>query len=175
MPERRMVGSKKLDHYGLESVPWSRARDLLDAIEPGRDSVFFLNTTRPDGRPHSARVGAVWYDGELYFTSNLGTRKSRNLAENPHATVTTRLPEMDLVLEGRVTLVSDPEILEALAAIYHQGGWPAEVAGDALTAPYSAPSAGPAPWHLYRLDISSAYGTTTAEPYGAMRWDFAPD
>ncbi len=173
MPERRLVASKKLDHYGLDIVPWSRAHDLLAASEPDKDSVFFLHTTRPDGRPHSARVGAVWYDGDIYFTSNLETRKSRNLAENPNAAIATQLPDMDLVLEGKATPVSDAETLEALAAIYRDGGWPAEVAGDALTAPYSAPSAGPAPWRLYRLVIDSAFGTTTTEPYGATRWDFA--
>ncbi|WP_425456974.1 pyridoxamine 5'-phosphate oxidase family protein [Actinomadura hallensis] len=38
---------------------------------------------RPDGRPHAAGVGALWYDGDLYFTSGPGTRKSRDLAANP--------------------------------------------------------------------------------------------
>lgn len=174
MPERRLVASKKLDHYGLDIVPCRRAHDLLAAIKPDKDIAFFLNTTRPDGRPHSARVGAVWHDGDIYFTSNLETRKSRNLAENPHAAIATQLPGIDLVLEGKATPVSDPETLEALAAIYRDGGWPAEVAGDALTAPYSAPSAGPPPWRLYRLVIDTASGVATAEPYGATRWDFAP-
>jgi hypothetical protein len=32
--------------------------------------------------------------------------------------------------------------------VYREGGWPAEAEGDAFTAPYSAPSAGPPPWHL---------------------------
>jgi hypothetical protein len=27
---------------------------------------FFVATGRPDGRPHSAGVGAVWVDGALY-------------------------------------------------------------------------------------------------------------
>jgi nitroimidazol reductase NimA-like FMN-containing flavoprotein (pyridoxamine 5'-phosphate oxidase superfamily) len=118
-------------------------------------------------------IGAVWHDGDMYFTSNLETRKSRNLAQNPYATITMRLPGLDLVLEGKATLVSDPDTLEALAAVYRKGGWPAEVEGDALTAPYSAPSAGPPPWHLYRLVIDTAFGVATAEPYGASRWDFA--
>jgi hypothetical protein len=47
------------------------------------------------------------------------------------------------------------------------------VEGDALTAPYSAPSAGPAPWHLYRLTLHTAVGVAAAEPHGATRWDFA--
>jgi len=35
--------------------------------------------------------------------------------------------------------------LEEVAAIYRDLGWPAVVAHDAVTAPYSAPSAGPLP------------------------------
>jgi nitroimidazol reductase NimA-like FMN-containing flavoprotein (pyridoxamine 5'-phosphate oxidase superfamily) len=173
MPERRLVKTRNLDRYGSDALPWSRAHNHLSSTIPDQNSVTYLNTTNPDGRPHSVGIGAVWHDGDMYFTSNLETRKSRNLAQNPYATIATRLPDMDLVLEGKATLVSDPETLEALAAVYRKGGWPAEVQGDALTAPYSAPSAGPPPWHLYRLVIDTAFGVATAEPYGATRWDFA--
>jgi nitroimidazol reductase NimA-like FMN-containing flavoprotein (pyridoxamine 5'-phosphate oxidase superfamily) len=173
MPERRLISTRNLDRYGSDALPWSRAHDHLASNIPDQNTVTYLNTTNPDGRPHSVGIGAVWYDGDMYFTSNLETRKSRNLAENPYATITTRLPDMDLVLEGKATLVSDPETLEALAAVYRKGGWPAQVEGDALTAPCSAPSAGPPPWYLYRMPIDTAYGVATAEPYGATRWDFA--
>jgi hypothetical protein len=61
---------------------------------------------------------------------------------------------------------------ERLAALYREGGWPAEVAGDAFTAPYSAPSAGPPPWQLYRFTLHAAFGAATAEPFGATRWRF---
>ncbi len=44
--------------------------------------------------------------------------------------------------------------------------------GDAFTAPYSAPSAGPPPWHLYRFTFHTAFGVAGEEPYGATRWRF---
>jgi hypothetical protein len=75
------------------------------------------------------------------------------------------------VLEGRAERVTDAE-LERLATVYREGGWPAEVDGDAFTAPYSAPSAGPPPWHLYRFTFHTAFGGATAEPHGASRWRF---
>ena len=84
-----------------------------------------------------------------------------------------RLRGIDLVLEGEAHRVTDSSILERVAAVYRTSGWPAEVEGAALTAPYSAPSAGPAPWYLYRLTLHTAVGVATAEPYGATRWDFA--
>jgi hypothetical protein len=86
--------------------------------------------------------------------------------------VSVRLRGIDLVLEGEAHRVTDSSTLERVAAVYHTGGWPASVEGDALTAPYSAPSAGPAPWHLYRLTLHTAIGVASAEPHGATRWDF---
>ena len=63
------------------------------------------------------------------------------------------LEGIDLVLEGEATRVTDRPTLERLAGLYREGGWPAEVEGEAFTAPYSAPSAGtaalvPLPLHL---------------------------
>lgn len=139
---------------------------------PGADLTFFLATVTPGGRPHSAGVGAVWVDDVLYFTSGPGTRKARNLASDPACSVSVRLRGVDLVLTGDAHRVTDPAELERLAAVYRTGGWPATVDGDGFTAPYSAPSAGPPPWHLYRLVTHSAVGVATAEPYGATRWDF---
>jgi len=51
-------------------------------------------------------------------------------------------------------------------------GWPCTVddSGTALTAPYSAQSAGPPPWHVYRIKARSAHAVETVEPHGATRW-----
>lgn len=165
--------TRNLDRYGSAELPWSRPRDVLAADSPTADLTFFVATVRPDGRPHSAGVGAVWVAGALYFTSGPGTRKSRNLAANPACSVSVRLRGIDLVLEGEAHRVTDHDTLERVAAVYRTGGWPVSVREDAFTAPYSAPSAGPAPWHLYRLALHSAVGVATAEPHGATRWTFA--
>lgn len=94
----------------------------------------------------------------LWFVTGPGTRKARDLAANPASTISCRLPGIDLVLEGRAERVTDDGMLERLAAVYREGGWPAEVEGDAFAAPYSAPSAGPLPWHLYRVTPPTAFG-----------------
>ena len=39
--------------------------------------------------------------------------------------------------------------------------------------PFSAPSAGPPPWYVYRFKFDKVIGVATAEPYGATRWRFA--
>jgi hypothetical protein len=108
----------------------------------------------------------------LYFTSGPGTRKARNLAANPACMFSVGPEGIDLVLEGEAARVTDPPTLERVARLYREIGWPAEVEGDAFTAPFSAPSAGPPPWHLYLFTFHTAFGVATAEPYGATRWRF---
>jgi hypothetical protein len=167
------ISTTNLDRYGSAELPWSRPRDILASDTPKENLAFFVATVRPDGRPHSAGVGGVWVDGALYFVSGPGTRKSRNLAANPACSVSVRLRGIDLVLDGEAHRVTESSTLDRVAAVYRTGGWPASVADDAFTAPYSAPSAGPAPWYLYRLTLHAAVGVASAEPYGATRWVFA--
>ena len=172
MAGREPVETKNLDRYGDAPLPWTRPLGVLDQIEPSEMLTWFLGTVRRDGRPHAAGVGALWHDGELYFTSGPGTQKSRDLAANPASTVSVHLDGIDLVFEGSATRVTDRETLERIASLYREGGWPVEVEGDAFTAPFSAPSAGPPPWYLYRLDYETVFGVAGVEPNGATRWRF---
>ena len=160
-----------LDIYGHGPLPWSRVLDAL-AVTDDPDVRFFLGTVRPDGIPHAAGIGAAWADDTLWLVSGPRTRKSRNLAANPACTVSCRLPGIDVVFEGRADRVTDADTLERIAAVYRDLGWPAQVDGDAFTAPYSAPSAGPPPWYLYRFTVHTAFGVAGAEPGGATRWRF---
>jgi len=164
--------SKNLDIYGDEPMPWSRALDELNKFQSGPGVACFLSTTRPDGRPHVTGVGAVWLDDRFYFTSGAGTRKSQNLTTNPNCAIALTLPDMDLVVEGTAAIVRDNGTLERLARELNEQGWPATVKDGALTADYSAPSAGPPPWDLYVMTPSVAVGVAYKEPYGAMRWQF---
>lgn len=171
MAARTPVEVTNLNRYGDVALDWDRAREAL--VAGPESGTFFLGTTGPDGRPHAAGVGAAWVDDELFVVSGPGTRKSRNLAANPACTVSVTLPGIDLVIEGVATRVTDPQTLERMAAHYRAVGWPAEVAGDAFTAPYSAPSAGPPPWYLYEIDYHTIFGVGGEDPGGATRWRFS--
>jgi hypothetical protein len=170
MPDTQPTDIKNLDIYGNEALDWAPVRDEIVALAPTPRLAWFLGTVRPDGRPHAAGFGAAWHDGDLYLVTGPGTQKARNLAANPACTASVRLDTYDLVLECDARRVTDSPTLEALAAVYREGGWPAEVEDDAFTAPYSAPSAGPPPWHLYRLTFHTAFALRLAEPGGATRW-----
>jgi hypothetical protein len=175
MADLEPVETVNLDRvgYGTEVFAWSRARDQL-ASRPERVAAlsYFLGTAGPGGIPHVAGVGALWDDGDFYFTSGPGTRKSRNLQANPACTLAVRLADLDVTLSGTAQRVTEPAVLERIAAAYNELGWPAAVAGHAITAPFSAPSAGPPPWYLYRFVFTTAVGLAIVPPEGATRWRF---
>jgi hypothetical protein len=172
MTDRQPVETVNLDRYDNPEVPWGSALEILAHGPKGPRAGFFLCTVRPDGRPHAAGIGAVWHESDLYFTSGPGTRKSQDLAKNAACAISAKLPGMDLTLEGTASRESDPATLERVAGIYRDLGWPAEVERDAFTAPFSAPSAGPPPWHLYRFTFDRVVGLKTDEPNGASLWRF---
>jgi hypothetical protein len=173
------ISTLNLNQYGDESLAWSGVLAALAATYPdppaeGREQFTVLGTVLPDGRPHAASVGAYWIDGAWYVVSGPGTRKSRNLAANPACTLTAKLPGLDVVFVGEAQRVTDPAELKRVAAVYRGAGWPAEVEGDAFTAPFTAPSGGPPPWYLYRIALQEAFGVGTSESTdGATKWTFA--
>jgi general stress protein 26 len=155
--------------YDLDPIPWSVALEALESAEPQTQTPF-LATTRPDGRPHIAALGALWDNGNVYFVSGAGTRKSRNLAQNPDCVIAMSLKGIDLVIEGTAAVVTDDATLQRLAKRYGDQGWPATVKDGAFTHEYSAPSAGPPPWNLYAVTPTTVFGVLTREPGGATRW-----
>jgi hypothetical protein len=173
MTKREPIETKNLDIYGNAALPWSRPRDALDQLPPSANTTWFLGTVGSDRQPHAAGVGALWDDGDIYFTSGPGTRKSRHIAANPACSISVQLQGIDLVFEGTATRVKDTPTLERIASRFREGGWEPAVEGDGFTAPYSAPSAGPPPWYLYRFSIDTVVGVAGAEPHGATRWRFA--
>ena len=170
-PHGKGPTEKNLDIYGSAPIPWSRP---LKQLEAGTAASYWLATTKPEGRPHVAAVGALWIDGKIYFTSSAKARKGRNLAANPNCVLSVTLKGLDLVVEGSAVRITDRPTLLRLAQRYAAQGWPASVRGEALTAEYSAPSAGPPPWNLYVVRPTTAFGVATAEPWGATRWQFEP-
>lgn len=159
---------KNLDIYGNEPLAWSRVLAQLERTD--YRATHWLATTGPDCLPHVTGVGAMWDGGKFYVASGRGTRKSRNMEANPDCTIAVSMPDVDLVMEGTIALVRDSATIARLVKRYVDNGWPAEVSDGAITAPFSAPSAGPGPWHLYEFTPKTAIAVASAEPHGATRW-----
>lgn len=166
---------------GAPPMEWDAVRERLAAGFPqaprtgGPDRhTAWLTTLDADGAPHVTGVGVVWHRDTFWFETGAGTRKGRNLGRDPRCALSLAVDQFDLVVHGRAMPVTEPDLVAELAAVWAAEGWPATVdeSGTALTAPYSAQSAGPPPWHVYRIDARSAYALGTVEPYGATRWTF---
>jgi PPOX class probable F420-dependent enzyme len=169
------------DLYQTPLLDWSRIEDRLAAgvsQAPGAGGpdrhTCWLATINPDGSPHVTGIGALWADGSFWFETGKDTRKGRNLARDPRCALSVATQEFDLAMEGGATLVTDAATVADLAARWAAEGWPARVDGTgvALTAEYSAPSAGAPPWHVYRFTPRTATAVGTVDPGGATRWRF---
>ena len=167
--------------YDLPLLGWASIEARLDAgIAQAPDSggpnrhTCWLTTINLDGSPHVTGVGALWVDGTFWFETGERTRKGKNLAHDPRCALSVATQEFDLVVEGKASQITDRSTLEAMAARWAAGGWPARVddSGMALTAGFSAPSAGPPPWFVYRLMPQTATALATVAPGGATRWRY---
>jgi hypothetical protein len=168
--------------YDLGPLDWSRITAGLDEQSitqaPGTGGpnrhTFWLATINPDGSPHVTGIGAEWHDGSFWFETGKDTRKGRNLARDSRCTLSVATDEFDLIVEGDAHVVTDRATVAEMAAVWAEGGWPCRVdeSGVALTAEFSAPSAGPPPWFIYRIAARAATALETTEPGGATRWTF---
>jgi len=169
------------DLYDLPVVEWSAITTRLDrgfTQAPGTGGpdrhTFWLATINPDGSPHLTGIGALFVDDAFWFETGERTRKARNVARDPRCTLSISADEFDLVVEGDAQQVTDPETVARMAARWAEEGWPCRVdeSGRALTADFSAPSAGPPPWYVYRITPRAATALSIVEPGGATRWGF---
>lgn len=93
-----------------ETLPWDEvAERIASALN------YFVATTTDDGRPYLRPVDGVFVDDALCFGGSPETRWVRHLQQRPDATAS--LPDDDhaVILEGRVELVTDPDLPVAVA------------------------------------------------------------
>ncbi len=168
--------------YELPIVDWATVEERLAqgvTQAPGTGGpdrhTSWLATINPDGSPHVTGVGALWHEGDFWFETGEQTRKGKNLRRDPRCTLSVATREFDLVVEGVAEKITDPATVATMVARWNAAGWPARVdeSGIALTADFSAPSAGPPPWTVFRLRMQQATSVLTVDPGGATRWRVA--
>jgi hypothetical protein len=164
---------------GLPPVDWAAVVEKLDAgSAPAPDSAnsrtTWLSTVNADGSPHVTAVGALWMDGAFWFQTGAGTRKGRNVARDPRCSVAVSIRDADVVVEGDAMRVTEPDAVARIAKAWADNGWPAEPAesGSGITAPFNAPSQGPPPWNVFRIEPRSATVALGTEPGGLTRFRF---
>ena len=167
---------------GLPPVDWAGILQKLEtASAPAPDGLnartTWLTTINEDGGPHVTAVGAMWMDGTFWFQTGAGTRKARNVARDPRCALAVSIRDADVVLEGDAGRISEPSAIARIARAWADNGWPAEPdeSGSGIRAPFNAPSQGPPPWNVYRIEPRSATVTVAAEPGGLTRFRFDTD
>jgi nitroimidazol reductase NimA-like FMN-containing flavoprotein (pyridoxamine 5'-phosphate oxidase superfamily) len=96
---------------GSGLIPWPEIERRLTVSHD-----YWVATVRPDGRPHVMPVWGVWFDGRLWFSSGLRSRKARNLAAEPRCTITTDKAQDPVVLDGLAEQVVDADGIAAFLA-----------------------------------------------------------
>ncbi len=119
---------------GTEAVAWSATQQVLEEAE-----LFWVTTVRPDGRPHSTPLVAVWLDDALHFCTGETEQKAHNLAANPNVLLTTGdngwKRGLDVVVEGAAARVTDDALLGRLAESWRakwDGQWQFEARDGAF-------------------------------------------
>jgi pyridoxine/pyridoxamine 5'-phosphate oxidase len=164
---------------GLPPVEWETIVESLESgsapdPEAHNARTKWIATVNEDGSPHVTAVGAIWLDATFWFQTGAATKKYRNLAVDPRCSIAISVRDADVVLEGVAAKVTDAQPLSRLAATWSAQGWPAELdaSGVGITAPFNAPSQGPPPWFVFRVEPRSAIVTLGTEPGGLTRFRF---
>lgn len=171
MAHREPISEESIGPEGAPTPSWSKTLELLE-IEPSR---AWLATVRADGRPHLMPVGEVWVDGAMYFNTGPTTRKGKNLKRDPRCTISVSLTDIDLVIEGKATKVTDEAQLHVIAEAFAAQGWRPTVRDGAFYSDIRAPSAPPPPWDVWAVIPETIFGLpTVGHLMGAARWRFEP-
>jgi general stress protein 26 len=116
MPERAPLAELNEDFStpGATARPWAEVDAVLSNAE-----IFWLSTTRGDGRPHVTPLPAIWLDGSLHICTGAHEQKAKNLAADPRCALTTGSDRMntglDVVVEGTAERVTERPMLVRLA------------------------------------------------------------
>jgi len=84
----------------------------LDAAE-----LYWVVTTRRDGRPHAVPIGGVWFDDQLWLNTSPETILSRTLTRQNQALVHLESGSEVLIVEVRATRVPTSELPQEVVSL----------------------------------------------------------
>jgi hypothetical protein len=152
MPGYGIVGP--LEGSGL--LPWTWAEERL-----AKSHDYWVATMDPARGPHVMPVWGVWVQGAAWFSSSPHSRKTRNIAADPRATITTDNPLEPVVVEGLVEVIGDDESIRQFTA------WVNAKYGTEISVEFFTDNT------CFRLEPRRAFGLEEADFTGSpTRWDF---
>jgi PPOX class probable F420-dependent enzyme len=85
---------------------------------------IWFASVRPDGRPHLVPIWFVWHEGKVWISTGAGSRKDKNIQQNPHVSVSLEGGTNPVVIEGLARQENDPAIRDQLAPVFmHKYEW----------------------------------------------------
>jgi general stress protein 26 len=81
---------------------------LLDIVQrfAGADCSW-LTTVRADGRPHTAPIWHVWFEGKVYVVTKQRAIKVANIGQNDAVVLSHPDPHRAIIIDGRAQIVAD--------------------------------------------------------------------
>jgi hypothetical protein len=94
--------------YGnpTERLDWADVERRLETA-----TVYWIASTRPDGRPHVIPRDGTWLDGGLYYGGSPQTVHHRNITHNPHIVVHIGDGQEAIIVEGKVAIEKPTEAM----------------------------------------------------------------
>lgn len=85
------------DASGAQALSWEIVEDWLAHARN-----YWLCTTRPDGRPHTAPIWGLWRAEGFVFSTGRASRKGQNLVRRQDVVVHLESGDEVAIVEGRV-------------------------------------------------------------------------
>ena len=82
-----------------QRLAWTEVERRLESA-----TVYWIASTRPDGRPHVIPRDGTWLDGGLYYGGSPETVHNRNIIQNPHVVVHIGDGQEAIIVEGAVEI-----------------------------------------------------------------------
>jgi nitroimidazol reductase NimA-like FMN-containing flavoprotein (pyridoxamine 5'-phosphate oxidase superfamily) len=92
--------------YGnpTQRLDWAEVERKLESAR-----VYWIASTRPDGRPHVVPRDGMWLDGGLYYGGSPETVHHRNITHNRHIVVHIGDGQEAVIVEGAVEITTPTE------------------------------------------------------------------
>jgi hypothetical protein len=104
-PPNEEYGSHGGGLNAAEREPWPAISSRI-----GESELYWLATTRPDGRPHAVPIGGAWNEDRLYFNMSPRTVSARNLAGGAPVCVHLESGMEVVIIEGVATVLPPPDV-----------------------------------------------------------------
>lgn len=104
--------------YGINQdeknlIPWEWVDEQM-----AQSRNYWITSVKPEGNPHAVPVWGVYVNHLLYFGSNKGAQKTKNLINNPNISVHLESGDEVVILEGTAKVITDKKAMEPIATAF---------------------------------------------------------